>query len=115
MNHVKIKAQSLKDEKVMVFPELSRVPRSHFGPVTHVQILEGGMKSGKSSVMVCSVKDDKIAIIELSAAELDGINAAVQGAIKRWEKPYFNSDQNMVRCDQCGSSYLRGTMCYKCF
>jgi len=31
------------------------------------------------------------------------------------EEPYFSEDTNMIRCGQCGTHHMRGTMCHKCF
>ena len=31
------------------------------------------------------------------------------------EELSFNIDTNMIRCGQCGTHHMRGTMCHKCF
>jgi hypothetical protein len=88
MEAISIVIQSKKDaEKGPAFPNLSEgVIKIYDLPVQKVSILEGGMKSGKTSLALCSKSEDGTLIcFQLSADQLEFIAGAVRGANARFE------------------------------
>lgn len=80
-----IRIQSLKDlEHGPAFPELAGKPFEEI-KVTSCAILERGTQAGRTSLFLHGEDaTGKIVAFQLSAAMLDGLNAAVRGAEQRW-------------------------------
>jgi hypothetical protein len=87
MNHLVIKIQEKKDLGTPLFPEIiTNDTRVFHGVANAAGILEGGMSSGAASVsLLCSEPNsNEVIVLELSAAQLHALDAAVRGAESRW-------------------------------
>lgn len=66
------------------FPELADKVREAEGVVQFV-VLEGGMQSGKPSVMLLVPRSsEEVVLVQLSAEIFEAMAAAVRGARARW-------------------------------
>lgn len=84
--HVEIRIQGLEDVGNALYPELAKETVKHHGAVTHIGIMEHGMTSGKTSVMIFGQDEKGIVALELGAEMFDTIAGAVKGAVQRFGK-----------------------------
>lgn len=86
MQHIPVTIQSKEDDKKgPAYPDL--VGKAILKPGNiRVCILEGGMKSGATSVMILVETSAGLVSVEMSANMLDTINGAVKGAVQRFGK-----------------------------
>lgn len=88
MQHIDIKIQSLEEfeDGSVLFPELKDKFQADLNP-KKMSILEGGMESGKTSIMLFMEDESgNIYTLQMSADMLNTINAAAQGAVQRFGK-----------------------------
>lgn len=71
------------------WPELGERPTEH-AEVARFAVIQGGMKSGASSVRIIGETDDgTVVVLETSAKLFSMMAGAVRGALGRWgEGPY---------------------------
>jgi hypothetical protein len=83
MRHVVIKVHA-KGDPVPLFPEFQGKKVIH-AEMTHFAILEGGMQSGKTSVMLLTpLNDNEFIQTELSAEMFNNLAIAVRSAAERF-------------------------------
>lgn len=79
-----IRIQEKKDASTPLFPEIAKAGYEE-GKLESVGILQGGMVSGKASLMLNIKTDDGTYVIaEVSADMFDGAASALRGARQRW-------------------------------
>jgi len=77
-------------------------------------------KTGVEFYEIFSDELEPIFIDTLSAYSYKGLKqiklfAAMHGVKTLEPEDYFDSDPDMLRCSTCGTKYMRGCMCPKCF
>lgn len=83
MGHIVIKIQELGDDKCL-FPEIPHDLKFIQGIVEGFGILEGGMESGKTSVVLVKYSGDTAVVLEMSAEQFEVCYMALKGAEKRF-------------------------------
>ena len=84
MLRLDIRIQEKKDANKPLFPEVAKAGYEE-GKLESIGILEGGMQSGKASLMLNIKTDDGTYVIaEISADLFDGCASALRGARQRW-------------------------------
>jgi hypothetical protein len=86
MIQLTIRIQSKEDAKQgPAFPEIEVNDKKIYDlAVQKVSVLQGGMKSGKTSIGLISEAYGSVIMMQLSADQLEMIYAAVRGAEMRW-------------------------------
>ena len=91
MTTLKVLIQSLEDAKngVPAIPGITHPEQTTSYPCVSAVIMEGGMQSGATSIMLVLQKDptDRAHLGEISGKLLETLYSAYKGAQARWNQP----------------------------
>jgi hypothetical protein len=86
MPHLDIKIVSKNDTFTFAEAEGKEIFKGSDVQLTHAAIIQGGMQSGKTSVMFGITYEDQFVLVETSAGIIDYLYHAIKGAEQRWKE-----------------------------